>query len=114
MEEYPIRCIDPCPVTAALKIIGGKWRIPIIWKLATGPVRYNELKRQMTGITNIMLTRSLRELEEYNLLKRVQYSDIPPHVEYSLTEDGLKLLPALMIIKDWGLEVIEKETNKMN
>ncbi|MEI5990372.1 hypothetical protein A5881_001865 [Enterococcus termitis] len=110
MEEYPVRYEDPCPVTTALKIIGGKWRIPIIWKLAKGPVRYNELKRQLTGITNIMLTRSLRELEENYLLKRVQYSNIPPHVEYSLTENGLKLLPALMIIKDWGLEVINKGT----
>ncbi|OJG99570.1 hypothetical protein RV18_GL001638 [Enterococcus termitis] len=94
---------------AALKIIGGKWRIPIIWKLANGPVRYNELKRQMTGITTIMLTRSLKELEEYKLLRRIQYSEIPPHVEYSLTEDGEKLLPALMIIKEWGLDVIERE-----
>lgn len=60
-----------------------------------------------------MLTHSL-ELEENHLLKRVQYSDIPPHVEYSLTENGLKLLLAFMIIKDWGLEVIDKGTNKMN
>lgn len=74
-----------CPVTAALKVIGGKWRIPIIWKLASGPVRYNELKRQLSGITNIMLTRSLKELEDYQLLKRIQYSEIPPHVEYELT-----------------------------
>lgn len=97
-----------CPVTAALKVIGGKWRIPIIWKLASGPVRYNELKRQLSGITNIMLTRSLKELEDYQLLKRIQYSEIPPHVEYELTEDGLNLLPALTMIKDWGLAVIER------
>lgn len=100
---------NKCPVTEALKVIGGKWRIPIIWKLASGPVRYNALKRQLNGITNIMLTRSLKELEEYNLVERIQYSEIPPHVEYLLTEEGKKLVPALNIIKEWGLEVLERE-----
>lgn len=99
---------DECPVIVALKILGGKWRIPILWKLSSGPVRYNTLKRQLTGITNIMLTRSLRELEAANLIRRIQYSDIPPHVEYSLTEEGEKLLPALNIIKEWGLELMSK------
>lgn len=98
-----------CPVIAALKIIGGKWRIPVLWKLAEGPVRYNELKRQLVGITNIMLTRSLRELEEAKLIHRIQYSDIPPHVEYVLTEDGKNLLPALNSIKEWGLLLIDRQ-----
>lgn len=107
MEQ--VTTTNECPVVVALKIIGGKWRIPILWKLSAGPVRYNTLKRQLTGITNIMLTRSLRELEAAKLIHRIQYSDIPPHVEYSLSEEGENLLPALNIIKEWGLELIDNK-----
>lgn len=96
-----------CPVVRALEIIGGKWRLPIIWQLsAQESIRYNELKRRLDGITNIMLTRSLQGLEENGLVRRVEYSRIPPHVEYSLTESCKKLLPALEIINEWGKEQI--------
>lgn len=93
-----------CPVIHALNIIGGKWKLPVLWYLANNPngIRYNELKRRLNGITNIMLTRSLRELEEDGVVTRIQYSDVPPHVEYSLTEQGEKLIPALLTIKEWG------------
>lgn len=91
-----------CPVLKALNVIGGKWRIPIMWKLSEKPLRYNELKRRLNGITNIMLTRSLRDLEENHLITRKEYESIPPHVEYALSENGRKLIPALVIIKDWG------------
>lgn len=78
---------EDCPVVHALEIIGGKWRIPIIWILSNEKsVRYNQLKRSIPGITNIMLTRSLQALEEHGLVKRVEYNKIPPHVEYSLTD----------------------------
>lgn len=97
-----------CPVTEALKILGGKWRIPILWKLAEEPLRYNELKRRLAGITNIMLTRSLKELEQYRLIERIQHETVPPNVEYLLAEDGKKLIPALNLIKEWGIEVIEE------
>lgn len=102
MEErlYQAKC---CPVMDALNVIGGKWRIPILWKLAEHPLRYNELKRQLTGITNIMLTRSLRDLEDHGLIMRTVYEVIPPHVEYKLSKEGERLIPALRIIKDWGV-----------
>lgn len=94
-----------CAITYALHLIGGKWRLPIIWNLCNcESMRYNELKRHINGITNIMLTRSLQDLEHHGLVKRVQYSEIPPHVEYSITESCLKLLPALKIIYEWGKE----------
>lgn len=96
-------CSEKCPVTNALEIIGGKWRIPIIWKLSTEKsIRYNELKRSIPGITNIMLTRSLQSLEEHGLVKRVERNKIPPHVEYSLTDSCHDLMPALTIINEWG------------
>ena len=103
MKEPLHICHEKCPVTRALEIIGGKWRIPIIWKLATvESLRYNELKRSISGITNIMLTRSLQSLEEHGLVKRVEFNKIPPHVEYSLTDSCHDLLPALKIINEWG------------
>lgn len=92
-----------CAVAAALEIIGGKWRLPIIWELsAQEGMRYNELKRRLDGITNIMLTRALQGLEAHGLVRRVELCHIPPHVEYSLTESCKKLLPALEIINEWG------------
>ena len=92
-----------CAVTRALEIIGGKWRLPIIWELsAQESMRYNELKRHLDGITNIMLTRALQGLEENGLVRRMELGRIPPHVEYSLTESCKQLLPALEIINEWG------------
>ena len=95
---------DECPVLHALNLLGGKWRLPIIWNLLDGGLRYNQLKRQLQGITNIMLTRSLQDLEECGLIRRVQHSEIPPHVEYFLTEHAKKLIPAMEIFREWGEE----------
>ncbi len=104
IQEKPIH-YQKCAVTLALDIIGGKWRLPIIWQLSSQEsMRYNELKRHLDGITNIMLTRALLGLEENGLVIRKEYSQIPPHVEYSLTESCKQLLPALEIINDWGRE----------
>jgi DNA-binding HxlR family transcriptional regulator len=102
IQEMPVH-YRKCAVTHALNILGGKWRLPIIWQLSTQEsMRYNELKRHLEGITNIMLTRALQALEENGLVNRMEYSQIPPHVEYSLTESCKQLLPALEIINEWG------------
>jgi DNA-binding HxlR family transcriptional regulator len=107
LKEIKHNWLGECPVVHALEIIGGKWRIPIIWELSTKKsIRYNELKRSVPGITNIMLTRSLQALEEHGLVKRVEYKRIPPHVEYSLTEICNDLLPAVKIINEWGKNVL--------
>ncbi|MBD7911178.1 MULTISPECIES: helix-turn-helix domain-containing protein [Clostridium] len=99
-------CHGKCPVVDALEVIGGKWRIPIIWNLYTDKIlRYNELKRSIPGITNIMLTRSLQSLEQHGLVKRIEYNKVPPHVEYSLTEKCKGLMPALEIINEWGKSI---------
>ena len=92
-----------CPVTYAINMIGGKWHLPIIWTLSRcGVLRYNELKRKLSGVTNMMLTQSLKELEGYGLIHRVQFPEIPPRVEYSLAEAGLELLPAIDELAKWG------------
>lgn len=94
-----------CSLTEIIEIIGKKWRIPVIWHLnLNGNMRYNELKRALAGITNIMLTRTLKDLENHDLIIRKKFSEVPPHVEYSLTEKCLKIVPALELINKWGKE----------
>lgn len=99
-----------CPIVYALDILGQKWKIPIMYYLIKNePSRYNELKRAINGITNMMLTKSLRELEEHNLVKRTQYETIPPKVEYSVTARGKTLFPALHQLYLWGEEQLAYE-----
>ena len=94
-----------CPILHVFRCIGGKWKLPVLWHLAEkDTMRYNELKRSVRGVTNMMLTKCLRELEDFGLVHRRQYNEIPPKVEYSLTERGKKLLPALEALYAWGPE----------
>ena len=80
-----------------------KWKLPILWYIADKEViRYNELQRKVVGITATMLTKDLRELENDGLISRKQYSTIPPTVEYSLTEKGKTLIPALDTLYQWA------------
>ncbi|HEY8805226.1 MAG TPA: helix-turn-helix domain-containing protein [Clostridium sp.] len=113
LKNTPHIYSEECPVIHALEIIGGKWRLPIIWELSSEKsIRYNELKRRIPGITNIMLTRSLQALKENGLVERIEYNRIPPHVEYSLTDICHDLLPALVIINEWGKKVCVNITGK--
>jgi DNA-binding HxlR family transcriptional regulator len=106
--QEPIDYDNICPIIYALSFIGQKWKIPILWHLADeGTLRYNELKRGVYGITNIMLTKSLQELEEHGLVVRKQYDTIPPKVEYSLLERGKTLIPVLKGLDAWGKKQIE-------
>ena len=99
-----------CPILHVFRRIGGKWKLPILWHLADQEtVRYNELKRSVRGVTNMMLTKCLRELEEYGLVIRRQYNEVPPRVEYSLTNRGKTLLPALEQLYAWGRDQLEYE-----
>lgn len=99
-----------CPILHVFKRIGGKWKLPILWHLAEKEAtRYNELKRSVRGVTNMMLTKCLREMEDFGLVQRRQYNEVPPRVEYSLTERGKKLLPALGALYAWGREQLDFE-----
>jgi DNA-binding HxlR family transcriptional regulator len=102
-----------CPVASALSAIEGKWKLPILWVLSQKEVmRYNELKKSIEGITNMMLSSSLKELDERGIVKRVQYNEIPPRVEYSLTDVGKKLLPVLNELASWGETLLDKAYSK--
>jgi len=104
-----------CPLIYTLEIIGQKWKLPIMWYLFDNAfTRYNELKRKVKGITNMMLTKSLKELQEHNLIVRIQYETIPPKVEYALTERGKALLPALDELSIWGEEQLKLDKSKSN
>ena len=80
-----------CPIQAVTKLIGGKWKMPLLHVIQSGPKRFGELKRILTPITEQMLTKQLRELEKYNLLSRKDFQIIPPRVEYTLTNFGNSL-----------------------
>jgi DNA-binding HxlR family transcriptional regulator len=91
------------PVNVTLKVIGGKWKPVILWFLRTNKIiRFNELNRQIEGITQKMLTQQLRELESAGLILRKVYPEVPPKVEYSLTEKGHSLEPVLKAMAMWG------------
>ena len=94
-----------CPVTATMKVLGGKWKPILINAIYfTAPARFGELKRSVIGITRSMLTQQLRELEDDGIISRKIYAQIPPKVEYTLTEFGLTLSPVIQTMANWGVE----------
>ena len=94
---------DTCPVRATMKVIGGKWKLVLIHIINNeSPARFGELKRKAEGITQTMLTSVLRELEDDGILHRKIYAEIPPKVEYTLTDTGRSLLPVVDAMLDWG------------
>lgn len=96
-------CNPGCPVEAAISLIDGKWKCVILWHLQEeGTMRFNELRRRIGCITQRMLTSQLRELEEDGLIDRVVYAQVPPKVEYSLSERGRSLWPILGALQNWG------------
>src|SRR5262249_46111212 len=92
-----------CPTEYTLKVIGGRWKITILYHLFLGVKRFSELQRELTGITQKMLTQQLRELEKDGIVHREIYPQIPPKVEYSLTALGASLKPVIESMCDWGL-----------
>ena len=94
-----------CGFELTLELVGGKWKGLILWKLQEkGVLRYGELSREVKGITQKMLTQQLKEMEENNLIIRTVYSQIPPKVEYSLSEYGKELGNIFIAMKDWGVK----------
>lgn len=100
-----------CAVDYAFKRIGGKYKARILWYLNMKKVlRYGELTRTLPDITTKMLTQTLRELEDDNLITRKMYPEVPPKVEYTLTDTGLELIPFIAHLHHWGKKQIEKES----
>ena len=93
---------DDCPLNAAITVIGGKWKIPVLYNLRAGIMRFGELKKALPKVTQKMLTQQLRELERDGLLTRKVYAEVPPKVEYSLTPLAKELEPILDSLCSWG------------
>lgn len=91
-----------CPLEAAIEAIGGKWKGIILYHLIDGVKRFNELRRLMPSVTQRMLTKQLRELEDDGIILRHVYAQVPPKVEYSFTPFGSTLIPILKDMEQWG------------
>ncbi|MFE2322882.1 winged helix-turn-helix transcriptional regulator [Streptomyces sp. NPDC059385] len=99
-----------CGIDAALDVVNGKWKGLILWELETNRVlRFAELRRGMPGVSEKMLTQHLREMEADGLVHREVFAEVPPRVEYSLTEHGRTLNQALGPLGDWGVERMRRE-----
>lgn len=102
--------LPACPVEVTLGLINDKWIVLIVRDLLTGTKRFGELKKSVTGITQKVLTNNLKQMEKDGLLKRKAYPEIPPRVEYTLTETGLSLKPILDSMVELGNQYREKYT----
>lgn len=97
-------CVNPCPADAMFRYIGGKWKLKILCTLHySDTVRYSEIKRLVTGISQTMLANSLRELEDCGLITRTIYDTMPVKVDYRLTDAGKSLVPILVDLRDWAI-----------
>ena len=106
--QYDCPCLENCPLNYAMSIIGGKWKMQIICTLNNkGRMRYNELRKNLDGISNTVLANALKELEEKGLVERREYLEVPVRVEYASTEKCDRLMPVLESLSDWGEEMME-------
>ncbi|MDB4920008.1 helix-turn-helix domain-containing protein [Mucilaginibacter sp.] len=102
MTKIANRALPKCGIDYAFQRIGGKYKGRVLWRLRSGTLLYGELRKTVTGITPKMLTQVLKELEEDCLISRKVYIEVPPKVEYTLTETGKELLPFLSLLRDWA------------
>lgn len=108
MNHNSYSCNKGCPVEAALEVIGGKWKGIILYHLLSDTVRFNEFRKIMPDITQRMLTKQLRDLEASQLISRKVYAEVPPRVEYSMTDYGMTLKPVILALRDWGAEHLKQ------
>lgn len=94
--------LESCPIAATLAVVGGKWKPMILYLISTGENRFGKLRRGIAGVSRKVLTQHLRELEADGLIKRTEYPEVPPRVEYHLTPKGDTLKPLLAMLYDWG------------
>ena len=104
-----IKNINKCPLTAALRVVGGKWKPIIILNLRNSPKRFGQLDYLIPQISRKVLTSHLSELVEDDLVVRQSYAETPPRVEYSLTDKARELVPIFMALGDWGRYLVDLE-----
>ena len=109
IEKISYENIERCPVTTTMEIIGGKWKILILYLISNKINRFGKMSMMLRNISKQMLTSQLRELEEDGLIERKIYAEIPPRVEYFLTAKGHSLLPVIESMKEWGLNHFKEQ-----
>lgn len=108
MGDYQAGKEYGCGLEAALAVIGGKWKVLILWVLREGPLRFGELRRQIPGISEKMLIQHLKEMTADGIVTRKDYKEVPPRVEYARTAFGTSLLEALVPLCNWGEEHMQR------
>ena len=108
------KLIDFCGMMYAADLLGGRWKLIILYKLGKGPLRFSELKKIIPGITDRMLTLHLKELEQSDLVTRTIYAEVPPRVEYRLTSSAEQLIPLWQQLEHWGLAHKENQNQKVS
>jgi DNA-binding HxlR family transcriptional regulator len=93
---------EPCPLTAALEVLGGRWNLIVLYWLADGTHRFSDLQRLIPDVTHKMLTSTLRQLEAAGMVDRRVYPEVPPRVEYSLSDHGRSAQPVIEAVRRWG------------
>ncbi|MBU3217382.1 helix-turn-helix transcriptional regulator (plasmid) [Clostridium estertheticum] len=93
-----------CPIDFTIDLISGKWSMWVLWTLQNGTLRFGELRKKIPSITEKMLIQQLKKFESYNIVSRKMYFQVPPKVEYSLTEYGKSLKPIILLIRQWRNE----------
>lgn len=112
-SESIVKSFPACPVETTLMLISDRWKVLIIRDLLTGTKRFSELKRSVGNISQKVLTANLRSMEESGLLTRKVYPEVPPRVEYTLTETGYSLKPLLDAMVQWGTEYKQKQNKNV-
>ena len=99
-----------CPIKYLTKVLGGRWKFPILCILQTrGTVRFGQIKKKLGNVSNVMLSQSLKELEKDGIIIRHQYNEVPPHVDYTMTKKGKSVIPALSMLGDWAKKFMREE-----
>jgi len=104
---------DRCELVVAMGIVGNKWNLLIIWHLDNQTLRFTELQRKMYHVNPKTITKHLRELEKHGIITRVVYPEVPPKVEYSLTESGIALVPILKSMMEWSIIHLGLKINQL-
>ncbi len=103
MKDYS-ESVEDCPIADVQKVVHRKWTMVIIYFLSSQTLRFSELRRKLPNVTEANLTKELRTLEQYGLVHREVYREVPPRVEYSLTPIGVKFIPVLEALEAWAVE----------
>jgi DNA-binding HxlR family transcriptional regulator len=103
---------SPCPLTAALEVLGGRWNLIVLYWLADGTRRFSDLQRLIPDVTHKMLTSTLRQLESAGLVDRRVYPEVPPRVEYSLSDHGYSARPVIEAVRTWGHQHLQHKAQE--